>query len=411
MAADYKILAEHDYADSFTERDAFALDVLVGLSSPRKALSSKYFYDSRGSELFQEITQLPEYYLTEVESEILDTHRDQIAGHLRGEPFNLIELGAGFSDKTTTLLRHFHRCRLEFQFVPIDISESATRQLVETLKRELPECEVHGLVGEYFDGIKWLNNRSRRKNLVLFLGSSIGNFTHSEACLFLRNLWNSLNPGDLVLIGFDLKKDIDLLLKAYNDAKGITSAFNLNLLERINRELGGQFDIAKFRHFGTYDVFSGGMESYLVSVERQTVFIEAIGRSFTFEPWEPIHTEYSHKYLVSDIETLSAETGFEIVGHLPRRKAMVCRLPLEGEKIFTGTGPPPTRTLTRSGLPAHHRGHSYPSKSRCHSFPGMVYFIKPAESTATPRLAHARDRGTVSYHDCWDRDLQPCECQ
>ena len=315
MAADYKILAEHDYADSFTERDAFALDVLVGLSSPRKSISSKYFYDRRGSELFQEITRLPEYYLTEVEREILETHCHQVAAQLEDKPFNLIELGAGFSDKTTTLLATFTG-GLDFQFVPIDISESATHQLVETLRQELPESEVHGLVGEYFDGIKWLNNRSRRKNLVLFLGSSIGNFTHSEACLFLRNLWNSLNDKDLVLIGFDLKKDIDLLLRAYNDAKGITRDFNLNLLERINRELGGEFEIEKFKHFGTYDIFEGGMASYLVSLTRQKVFIEAIGRSFMFEPWEPIRTEYSHKYTVADIETLAAETGFEIVRHL-----------------------------------------------------------------------------------------------
>lgn len=317
MAADYKILAEHDYADSFTERDAFALDVLVGLSSQRKKLSSKYFYDSRGSELFQQITRLPEYYLTAAEREIITLHRDRIADSVERTPFNLIELGAGFSDKTTTLLRHFHARGLDFQFVPIDISESATHQLVVTLEKQLPECAVHGLVGDYFDGIKWLNNRHRRTNLVLFLGSSIGNFTHAEACFFLRNLWNSLNDGDLLLIGFDLKKDIDLLLKAYNDPMGITRAFNLNILERINRELGGRFEIEKFRHFGTYDVFSGGMESYLVSVTRQTVFVETIGRSFAFEPWEPIHTEYSYKYLLSDIETLAAETGYEILDHLP----------------------------------------------------------------------------------------------
>jgi len=316
MAADYKILAEHDYANSFTERDGFALDVLVGLSSPRKTLKSKYFYDSRGSALFLQITQLPEYYLTTAEREVLLTHRHRIASHIEREPFNLVELGAGFSDKTTTLLRHFHGRGLKFQFVPIDISEAATHQLVSAVGKDLPECEIHGLVADYFDGIKWLNNRHQRRNLVLFLGSSIGNFTHGEACFFLRNLWNSLNHGDLVLIGFDLKKDIDLLLKAYNDRQGITSAFNLNILERINRELGGQFDIESFRHFGTYDVFSGGMESYLVSLRRQNVFIELVGRSFTFEAWEPIHTEYSYKYLLSDVETLAAETGYEIIEHL-----------------------------------------------------------------------------------------------
>jgi len=316
MAAEYRILKEHDYAESFTERDAFAVDVLVGLSSVRKSLPSKYFYDERGSELFQRITEQPEYYLTTSEMEILDRSSNVIAQRVDGEPFNLVELGAGFSKKTTLLLRHLVTRKPTFRFVPIDISESAMRGLVEVLGREFPGCEVAGLVTDYFNGLKWLNNRSHRKNLVLFLGSSIGNFTHGGSCVLLRNLWNSLNHDDLMLIGFDLKKDIDLLLRAYNDTGGVTREFNLNLLHRINRELGGNFDTSKFRHFGTYDVFSGAMESYLVSMEEQLVFIEQIGRSFPFEAWEPIHTEYSYKYLVSDIEKLALETGFEVLEHL-----------------------------------------------------------------------------------------------
>jgi len=316
MAAEYRILKEHDYAESFTERDAFALDVLVGLSSTRKSLPSKYFYDDRGSELFQQITGQAEYYLTTSEMEILDRYSDAIAQYVDVEPFNLVELGAGFSKKTTTLLSHLLKRNLDFRFVPIDISESAMRGLVQVLGEEFPECEVGGLVTDYFNGLKWLNNRSHRKNLVLFLGSSIGNFTHTESCVLLRNLWNSLNHDDVMLIGFDLKKDIDLLLRAYNDTGGVTREFNLNLLHRINRELGGNFDVSKFRHFGTYDVFSGGMESYLVSMEEQSVFIELIGRSFPFDAWEPIHTEYSYKYLISDIEKLAVETGFEIFEHL-----------------------------------------------------------------------------------------------
>jgi L-histidine Nalpha-methyltransferase len=164
--------------------------------------------------------------------------------------------------------------------------------------------------------LKWLNHRHRRRNLVLFLGSSIGNFNHTRACFFLRSLWNALNHDDVVLIGFDMKKDIDLLLRAYNDSEGVTREFNLNLLCRINGELGGNFDLSKFRHFGTYNVSSGAMESYLVSQERQMVFIEAIGRSFLFEPWEPLHTEYSYKYLASDIDRLAEETGFEVKQHI-----------------------------------------------------------------------------------------------
>jgi len=164
--------------------------------------------------------------------------------------------------------------------------------------------------------VEWLANQGLERNVLLFLGSNIGNFNRSAARGFLFRLWNALNDGDFILVGFDLKKDIELFLAAYNDARGVTARFNLNVLQRINRELGGQFDVSKFRHFGTYDVFSGAMESYLVSLEAQEVFVEHIGRVFSFHPWEPIHTEYSYKYLISDIETLARETGFEIKEHL-----------------------------------------------------------------------------------------------
>lgn len=317
MPPTYKILRENDFADSFNETDAFALDVLVGLSSPKKKLSSKYFYDKRGSELFNRITELPEYYPTDCELEIIQKNSGTIARYIDyDQPFNLVELGAGFSKKTTALLDHFIGQRLDFQYVPIDISIGAMHSLIASLTGRFPNLEANGLVTDYFNGLKWLNNRFRRKNLVLFLGSSIGNFTHAENCVLLRNVWNCLSHDDVLLVGFDLKKDIDMLLRAYNDSEGVTREFNLNLLHRINRELGGNFDVSKWRHFGTYDVFSGGMESYLVSLEKQSVFVEKIGRWFEFEAWEPIHTEYSYKYLVSDIEQLAGETGFEIYEHL-----------------------------------------------------------------------------------------------
>ncbi len=316
MPASFEILGANDYADSFNERDAFALDVLVGLSASRKSIPSKYFYDERGSELFRQITRLPEYYLTERELEIIRNHWDRIAAFVEGRPFNLVELGPGLSQKTTLFLDRFAKSRLDFQYVPIDISASAMGALVEALDAQFPDLKAHGLVGDYFHGLKWLNNRYHRRNLVLFLGSSIGNFTHAESCFFLRNVWNCLNHEDLILIGFDLKKDIDVLLRAYNDSQGLTSQFNLNLLQRINRELGGYFELSKFRHFGTYDVFCGAMESYLVSQESQSVLIERIGRSFTFEAWEPIHTEHSYKYSLSDIERLAEEAGFQIREHL-----------------------------------------------------------------------------------------------
>jgi uncharacterized SAM-dependent methyltransferase len=167
-------------------------------------------------------------------------------------------------------------------------------------------------VAEYFDGLKWLNYMNSQRNMVLFLGSNLGNFDRAHSRAFLHNLWNALNHGDFVVIGFDMKKDIDLMLKAYSDSKGVTAEFNLNLLRRINRELGGDFNLSKFQFHSSYDVLSGAIESYLVSKEKQTVFIKEISQSFSFEAWESIHTEYSYKYLESDIQGLAADTGFII---------------------------------------------------------------------------------------------------
>jgi dimethylhistidine N-methyltransferase len=315
VSARYRVITDKDYADSFGERDAFALDVLVGLSESPKWLPSKYLYDDRGSELFYRITQLPEYYVTGCELEIIQRDGRAMVSHLGDRPFNLVELGAGYGSKTIALLKQFLEMDLDFHYVPIDISELAMARLVNDIREQLPDVRTEGLVSDYFNGLKWLNNRYSRQNFVIFLGSSIGNFLRAEARQFLRNVWNCLNHNDLTLTGFDLKKDIELLLLAYNDSQGITSEFNLNYLERINRELGGQFDISRFRHYGTYDVFAGGMKSYLVSLEPQTVFIESIGRSFTFEAWEPIHIENSYKYLKAEIDELAHLTGFEVKRH------------------------------------------------------------------------------------------------
>ncbi|HDL18980.1 MAG TPA: L-histidine N(alpha)-methyltransferase [Bacteroidetes bacterium] len=297
-------------------KQAFALDVLVGLSEHPKRLSSRYFYDRRGSELFEKIMELPEYYLTNCEFNILSTKSGEISRLLAEKPFNLIELGSGDGRKTNVLIRHLLDQALQFKYFPIDISQAAMEGLISSLNQHFPQMHANGLVAEYFSGLKWLQNISDRKNLVLLLGSNLGNFNRPQSRGFLRNLWSSLKDGDYVMIGFDLKKSIDLMQAAYNDHQGITSAFNLNLLRRINHELDGNFDLTKFQHYASYDVFSGAMESYLVSLVKQTVLIREIGLEFTFEAWEPVHTEYSYKYLESDIEELAEQTGFEIVKQL-----------------------------------------------------------------------------------------------
>lgn len=320
MALNYKLLDQKDFEEAFGEKESFALDVLLGLSESQKRISSKYLYDKAGSQLFRQIMDIHEYYPTDCEFEIFNTHKQAFADMQDEDPFNLIELGAGDGRKTFVLLEHFLANKLDFEYHPIDISESAMKELTLAAKKKFPGLQGQGIVSEYFNGIKWLTQMNKRRNLVLFLGSNIGNFNRASARVFLHNLWNSLNDGDCLLIGFDLKKEIDILLKAYNDPEGITAKFNLNLLVRINRELNADFNLNDFRHYATYDVLSGAMESYLVSLKRQTVFIGAINKSFEFEPWEPIHTEYSYKYLKTDIEGLAADTGFTIEKNLQDKR-------------------------------------------------------------------------------------------
>jgi len=312
MVANYRILEHRDLVQIKASEHAFLIDVLNGLSRTPKRLNSRYFYDDEGSKLFQKITELPEYYLTGCEFDILRRYKENFRQIMIDVPFNLIELGPGEGQKTDVLLEHFLKNKIEFRYIPIDISEAAMKTLIDILNEQYPDLETEGLVAEYFDGLKWLSSTSLRPSMVLFLGSNLGNFDKSYAKDFLRNLWNALNDGDCAVIGFDLKKDINLMLKAYNDSKGVTREFNLNLLRRINRQLGGNFDLDKFYFYASYDVFTGAMESYLVSKEKQTVLIEEIGQAFDFDAWEPIHTEYSYKFLESDIEELAEETGFVI---------------------------------------------------------------------------------------------------
>lgn len=293
--------------------EEFKLDVLMGFSKKDKMLASKYFYDEEGSKLFERIVELDEYYPFDCEKENFVSNKAKIAKLLNSKRFNMIELGAGDGRKTKILLDEFHQQGLDFQYVPVDISEYAVKDLTASVEKEFPGIECNGIVCEYFDAINWLKQNDNNLNFVMFLGSNIGNFHKAETITFLRTMWEALNDGDLALIGFDLKKDIDVMLNAYNDSKGVTSKFNLNVLKRINNELGGNFDLTKFQHFGTYSVVTGAMESYIISLEEQEVYIKALEKSFKFKEFEPIHMEYSFKYLKADIENLAKEAGFEIV--------------------------------------------------------------------------------------------------
>ncbi|MCD4664901.1 MAG: L-histidine N(alpha)-methyltransferase, partial [Bacteroidales bacterium] len=271
----------------------FAKDTLEGLSASPKYLSSKYFYDEQGSKIFQDIMHMPEYYLTDCELEIFKTQKQNILNEFigQGTHFELVELGAGDGLKTKILLSHFLSQKASFKYTPIDISEEAVKNLVTNLKNEIPGLHVNGRIGDYFDLIKDFNVNGQTKKIILFLGSNIGNYNKQKSLGFLNQLKMVLNPQDQLFIGFDLKKDPGVILKAYNDPHGFTAAFNLNLLYRINRELDANFDLQNFKHHEVYDPQSGTAKSFLISRKNQEVNILSLNKTFSFEKWEPIFME------------------------------------------------------------------------------------------------------------------------
>ena len=296
------------------ELTQFAEDVLKGLSSTPKELSSKYFYDDEGSRLFQEIMKLPEYYLTGCEQEIFETQTDAIHREFANgkNEFDLIELGAGDGTKTAVLVDHFLKAGADISYWPIDISQEALDALTEKFNAKFPALKMSPRNGDYFNILRSLKNGGRRRKVLLFLGSNIGNFTGEQSVSFFRSLRGVMSDDDLLFIGFDLQKDTHVIGSAYDDATGITAKFNLNLLSRINRELGANFDLDKFTHYANYRPIEGSARSYLMSREKQTVHVAALGRDFEFDQWEAVFMEISQKYSIQMIESLATESGFVI---------------------------------------------------------------------------------------------------
>ncbi|TGE23791.1 L-histidine N(alpha)-methyltransferase [Hymenobacter aquaticus] len=292
-----------------------ARHVAQGLRRTPKTLSSMYFYDDAGSQIFQQIMALPEYYPTRTEFGLLTQHQVAIGKALRptdpAEPFFLLELGAGDGLKTKILLRHLLDTGATFTYVPVDISGAALEGLVASLQQELPALRVEPQVTDYATALTLMAARPGRK-AVLFLGSNIGNFLPADRREFLRNLAQPLTPDDRLLMGFDLQKDPRQIRAAYDDAQGVTAAFNLNLLTRLNRELGADFDLAAWQHYTDYDPLSGAVRSFLVSTRQQQVRIEALGETVAFDAWEVIHTENSYKFTRHLIEQAAADAGLGV---------------------------------------------------------------------------------------------------
>lgn len=301
-------------SSSQIKQDSFADDVCLGLSAAPKFLSSKYFYDDEGSRLFQEIMKLPEYYLTRAEYEIFDKQAREISSAFRSEEseFDLIELGAGDGTKTAVLIDHFLQQNVDFTYMPIDISAEALNALAVNFRDKFPDLKMKTQTGDYFRILGDLQSSNGRRKIIFFLGSNIGNFRQEQAEEFFRSLRAVMNENDLLFIGFDLQKDPHVILNAYDDAQGVTAAFNLNLLKRINRELGADFDLANFSHYAIYRPTECAARSFLISRKEQTVRIEALNKSFDFAAWEPIFMEISQKYNLKMIEDLAEKSGFQV---------------------------------------------------------------------------------------------------
>lgn len=296
---------------------AFATDVRKGLSAKEKFLPSKYLYNKKGDEIFQQIMAMPEYYLTRAEYEIFSTCQTKILERFseRVSRFQLIEFGAGDGMKTKVLLQHFISQHANFSYVPIDISSNILDSLTADLKENLPALQVRAICDDYFSAIEQLcqSESSGERKVVLFLGANIGNFDRDESVAFLRKIAEQLSPGDQLMIGFDLKKNPAMILDAYFDKAGITRAFKLNLLERINEELGGDFNLPSFQYFPVYDPMEGSILSYLVSRKEQEVYIKALDAAFHFDAWEAVFMERSQKFSLQDIEQLANIAGFQVV--------------------------------------------------------------------------------------------------
>lgn len=287
-----------------------AREVLHGLTSHPKTLPPKLFYDAAGSALFEQITELPEYYLTATEQTIFERFAPEMV-RAAGESSTIIELGAGTAKKTMLVLRAALDLHRAVTFIPVDVSSFALQVAQHRVRSELPQVAVHPLVLDYTQRSSALAQMPGRK-LVLYIGSSIGNFEPMAASALLRRMRSSLSAGDSLLLGTDMRKPVDVLLPAYDDASGVTARFNLNVLARINREFNADFDLDRFAHVVNWNERDSRIEMHLESLADQLVNINALDVSVPFVSGETIHTENSYKFTSSMIESLAANGGFRI---------------------------------------------------------------------------------------------------
>jgi dimethylhistidine N-methyltransferase len=288
----------------------FAEDVSYSLNRDSKFISPKYFYDKKGSELFEQICNLPEYYPTRTEIQILKKIQSELERYL-DESFRLVELGSGSSVKTRLILDVFDKIQDRIEYFPIDISEILTESS-ELLQKDYDDLHITGIVDTYEGGLEFIEKYDDKKNLIIFLGSSYGNFNPNDGKIFLKKINSVMKKDDLFLIGLDLVKNKETLENAYDDSQGITAKFNLNVLSRINDELDADFDLDNFQHVAKYNEKDQRIEMYLKSLANQSIIISKANLSLKMTQGELIHTEHSHKYTLAQIEEVMDQTDFKI---------------------------------------------------------------------------------------------------
>lgn len=291
--------------------DEFANAVREGLTASPKHLAPKFFYDELGSHLFEAICLLPEYYLTRAESEILSRFAGEIVGRFHGA-VSLVELGSGSAVKSRYLIRALLDRQARLHYQPIDISPTMLGESAAALLTEFAGLQITAIAADYTELLSLSSRSAGERRLALFLGSNVGNYDPAEARVLIARLRSALEPGDAFLIGADLRKSAAILEAAYDDSLGVTASFNLNVLQRINRELGGEFDLRLFAHRSRFNEMAGRIEMHLVSRTAQTVRIPPLNLTLDFAAGETIHTENSYKYELDDLSVLAAETGFRV---------------------------------------------------------------------------------------------------
>lgn len=288
----------------------FAEDLSTTLGEKPRSIPPKYFYDKRGSELFDKICRLPEYYLTRTEIEILNKINNSLPDILDSD-IRLVELGSGSAEKTRILIDSIINFQPVLEYFPIDVSDILAESS-ECLLQDYPQLRITGIIDTYEGGLEFIKSFNSKPNLILFLGSSFGNFDPAYGKIFLDKINKTMNQGDQFLMGLDLVKKKEILENAYDDSEGVTSEFNQNVLVRINQELGGNFNLHDFEHYVVYNEENQRIEMYLKSLKQQKIVIPKADLSFTLEEGELIHTEYSYKYSIEQIDTLIESTGFRL---------------------------------------------------------------------------------------------------